>query len=233
MKKRKSADLKMRTSNLEMRKFEPIKTAQETAVVAWADGDNLMLSGCAGTGKTYVALCLALGSIKDYKNGALIVRSAVPSRDVGFMPGDNKEKGALYELPYEDMFEEIFGRGDAYQVATAAGIVNFTTTSYLRGVTFRDAVVIIEEFQNMSMQELDTIITRIGEGSRVIVTGDFNQSDLTRDEERRGAGKFYDIVDEMNSFSIIEFTTEDVVRSGLVKEYLEAKERLTPGGQCR
>jgi phosphate starvation-inducible protein PhoH len=224
MKKRKGAGGKPRQAGLEMRQFNPRGKKQELAADHWGGGKNVVLSGVAGTGKTFLALALALTEAERTKGTVLIVRSAVPSRDMGFMPGDRKEKEALFEDPYADLFSEIYGRGDAYEVAEFTGLVKFTTTSYLRGLTWRNAIVIIEEFQNMTFQELDTVITRVGEDSRVIVTGDFKQSDLPNHYEKTGARNFLRILEEMESFQVVEFGIEDVLRSGMVAEYLGKKD---------
>jgi phosphate starvation-inducible protein PhoH len=223
-KRRKPAD-PLRAAGLVMQQFDPRTQRQKDALFHWEDGQNLLLTGVAGTGKTYLALYLAFSTSPKYANGVVIVRSAVPSRDMGFMPGDAKEKAANFEAPYEGVISELFGRGDAYQMAKGHELVKFLTTSYLRGITLKDCVLVIEEFQNMSFQELDTIITRVGENARVIVTGDFAQTDLQYEDEKRGASKFASILERMDCFEPIQFLVEDVQRSGLVKAYLEAKEK--------
>ena len=150
----------------------------------------------------------------------VIIRSAVPTRDIGFLPGTEKEKSSVYEEPYYDISIDLFARGDAYQILKTKRLVHFMTTSYIRGITLRDAVILIDECQNMSFHELDSIITRVGENCRVIFCGDFSQSDL----KQNGMKEFFEILASMNRFDFIEFGVEDIVRSGFVKEYIIAKE---------
>ena len=158
---------------------------------------------------------------KEYEK-LVIIRSAVPTRDIGFLPGTEKEKASVYEEPYKDIAVDIFGRGDAYQILKAKGLVEFMTTSYIRGITLRDAVIIIDECQNMSFHELDSIITRVGRNCRVILAGDFGQSDL----KNNGMGDFLAVLEWMNEFHFIEFGVEDIVRSEFVKSYITAKHDL-------
>jgi phosphate starvation-inducible protein PhoH len=155
-----------------------------------------------------------------------VVRSAVPTRDIGFLPGSLKEKIEAYEEPYKIIVSEIFGRGDAYGILKNKGQIEFVTTSYLRGITLDDCIVIVDEFQNCTFQELDTIITRIGENGKIIFSGDYRQSDLDKSRERAGMIKFLDILERMYEFEFVEFEAEDIVRSGLVKSYIIAKSEL-------
>ena len=180
-----------------------------------------MMSGFAGTGKTFVATYLALTQgTKVY-----IVRSAVPTRDMGFMPGNAKEKAAMYEGPYIDACTKLFGRGDAYALLTAKGAIEFVTTSYLRGLTLDNCVVIVDEMQNMSFHELDTIITRAGVNCRLIFLGDVTQTDLTKDSEKAGLLKFIEIIKKLDWMDLVEFGIQDIVRSEKVKQYIIAKDK--------
>ena len=156
----------------------------------------------------------------------IILRSVVPTRDMGFLPGSAKEKAKVYEAPYYSICNELFGRGDAYDILKTKNIVEFQTTSFVRGITFNDCIVVVDECQNMTYQELDSIITRVGENCRVIFSGDFKQSDLLRNNERTGLLTFMNVLKHMNMFDCIEFTKEDIVRSQLVKSYIIAKEDL-------
>jgi len=206
---------------LDLNEIEPLTPNQEKAFIS---NKNLVLHGSAGSGKTFISCYLAFKDISDRKQSSLtIVRSAVPSRDIGFLPGTDKEKTRVYEEPYYAICSELFQRGDAYEVLKSKGIINFLTTSYLRGLTVSDSIIIIEECQNYSFSELDTIMTRIGEDCRVIFSGDFKQSDL----KVNGLKKFFGYLQQMpNDFEFIEFTSDDIVRSGLVKRYLQTVERV-------
>jgi phosphate starvation-inducible protein PhoH len=183
----------------------------------------------AGTGKSFLSLYLSLQAILAKKSPYLkivVIRSAVPTRDIGFLPGSLKEKIEAYEEPYKIIVSEIFGRGDAYGILKNKGQIEFVTTSYLRGITLDDCIVIVDEFQNCTFQELDTIITRIGENGKIIFSGDYRQSDLDKSRERAGMIKFLDILEKMYEFEFVEFDAEDIVRSGLVKSYIIAKSEL-------
>lgn len=208
---------------------KPLTVNQHATFESWYQGQNLLLHGVAGTGKTYISLYLALEEL--FRKGTphrevVVVRSVVPSRDMGFLPGNITEKTRIFEAPYKEICDTLFGRGDGYDILKLKRMISFTTTSHLRGTTFRDAIVIVDECQNMLMSELDTVITRMGDNSRVIFCGDFRQTDLQRDKEKAGLHDFMRILDEIRSFDKIEFGVEDIVRSGLVKEYIISKLQL-------
>ena len=152
-----------------------------------------------------------------------MVRSVVPTRDMGFLPGNAKEKSKIYESPYYSICTDLFGRGDAYDVLKNKNIVEFISTSYVRGITLNDSIVIVDECQNLTFHELDSIITRLGRNSRLILCGDFRQTDLWRETEKRGIVNFMKVLRSMSSFDQIEFEKEDIVRSTLVKEYILSK----------
>lgn len=205
-------------SGLELAEIEPLTRNQ---LRAFESDKNLVLHGCAGTGKTFISCYLAFDDMtKNQYEKLVIIRSAVPTRDIGFLPGTEKEKSSVYEEPYYDIAIDLFERGDAYQILKTKRLVHFMTTSYIRGITLRDAVILIDECQNMTFHELDSIITRVGENCRVIFCGDFSQSDL----KQNGMKEFFEILASMNRFDFIEFGVEDIVRSGFVKEYIIAKE---------
>lgn len=211
-------------------KFEPMTENQSKALRHWSNGKHLTMLGTAGSGKTYVALSLALEEVvrknSQYKK-ILILRSSVAVRDVGFMPGNYKEKAKVYESPYYSIVNSIYERGDAYDILKQKGKIDFSLTSFLRGATFDDTIVIVDEVQNMSYQELHTIITRTGTNSRIIICGDTKQDDLTseRFKETSGLRSFYEIIKMMDEFGNVLFTVDDIVRSDLVKSYIIAKER--------
>lgn len=207
-------------AGLTLSEVEPLTQNQ---VAAFESDKHLVLHGVAGTGKTFISCYLAFDDmIKSSYNKLIIIRSAVPTRDIGFLPGNEKEKSAIYEEPYKDICVELFQRGDAYEILKTKSLVNFMTTSFIRGVTLRDAVIIVDECQNMSFHELDSIITRVGEECRIIFCGDFRQSDLSKN----GLKDFIRIVKAMDQFDLIDFEIKDIVRSGFVKDYITVKTTL-------
>lgn len=211
--------------NLVLQEIEPLTQNQ---LIAFESQKNLVLHGVAGTGKTYISLYLALDDMtKGLYQQTVLIRSAVSTRDMGFLPGTDKEKAAVYEEPYKDICIELFQRGDAYEMLKKQGLVHFMTTSFIRGVTLRNATIIVDECQNMSFHELDSIITRIGEGCRIVFCGDFRQTDFTeRSREKTGLPAFLRVLKAMDEFDMIDFTVKDIVRSDFVKKYIIAKEDL-------
>ncbi len=188
----------------------------------------MLLHGVAGTGKTYIALYKALEEVLDKSNNldrVVIVRSIVPSREIGHLPGDEKEKTEVYQQPYMEICHNLFNRTDAYQRLTEQGVIQFLTTSFLRGVTLDDTVVIVDECQNLNDCEINTIMTRVGMNSKIIFCGDFRQTDLNKKHDMSGLKKFISIAQMMESFKLIEFTVNDIVRSQIVKEYILARLR--------
>ena len=207
-------------ASLELREIEPLTRNQ---LKAFESAQHLVLHGLAGTGKTFISSYLAYDDmVKQTANQFVIIRSAVPTRDMGFLPGTEKEKAAVYEEPYKDVAIDLFGRGDAYDILKQKGLVHFMTTSFIRGITLRNAVILIDECQNMSFHELDSIITRMGENCRVIFCGDFRQADL----KDNGLQNFIRVLERMGLFDLIEFQVEDIVRSEFVKSYIIAKNEL-------
>ena len=207
-------------ANLELQEIEPLTANQ---ITAFESTKNLMLHGVAGTGKTFISSYLAFDDMaKGEYEKLVIIRSAVPTRDIGFLPGSEKEKASVYEEPYKDICIELFQRGDAYEILKTKGLVHFMTTSFIRGVTQRNAVILIDECQNMSFHELDSIITRMGQGCRVIFCGDFRQADL----QKNGLKDFVRVLKAMNAFDFIDFEIKDIVRSDFVKQYITAKTDL-------
>lgn len=207
--------------NLTLGRVEPLTDNQEKM---FNSEGHLVAHGAAGTGKTYVATYLALRSVlehDEYKH-VVYIRSAVPTRDMGFLPGTDKEKAEVYEAPYREICADLFDRGDAYEQMKFKQIIKFMTTSFIRGSTLNDAVIIVDECQNMSYHELDSIITRVGDNCRIMFCGDMMQAGDLRKEES-GLRKFYDVLKRMNEFDFIDFQIEDVVRGPLVKSYLTAK----------
>lgn len=207
---------------------------QYRAVDLYDEGYNLVLHGVAGTGKTFLSMALSLQDIvegNDFYKKLYIVRSVVPTRDMGFLPGNAKQKSQVYEEPYRQMCIELFQRGDAYEILKQKVMVDFITTSFLRGVTFDNCIVLVDEINNMNFHELDSIITRVGRNCKIIFAGDYRQSDLTDSKERQGLGQFLDILNTMSGFARVEFNIEDIVRSDIVKDYIIKKMELCSNNQ--
>ena len=201
---------------------------QQEVIQSYDEGNNLILHGLAGTGKTWLACYLGIDDVisgGNY-NKVIIFRSVVPTRDMGFLPGSVKQKAQVYEEPYRAVFNELFGRGDAYDILKTKNLVDFSTTSFLRGLTFDRTIIIVDEVNNMSFHELDSLITRSGKNTKIIFCGDFRQSDLTNHTEREGLKRFLDVLNTINGFDYFEFEENDIVRSKLVKSYIIAKHRM-------
>jgi phosphate starvation-inducible PhoH-like protein len=213
----------------QIKNIVPLTDNQRQAFEYFQQDSNILLHGVAGTGKSFLSLYLSLKQVLDGKSPydkVVIVRSVVPTRDMGFLPGNNKEKSRVYEAPYTAICNEIFGRGDSYSSLSAKGVLEFISTSFVRGTTFNDCIIIADEIQNMDLGELDSVITRVGKNCKVLMCGDFRQSDFRRENERSGIIKFMSIVKAMKSFKFIDFNENDIVRSALVKDYIITKDKL-------
>ena len=215
-----------------LKTIEPLTSNQELAFKSYDSGKHLVLHGAAGTGKTFISLYMALKQVLDEStpyDKVYMVRSLVPTREIGFLPGDHEDKSNLYQIPYKNMVKYMFEMPDdkafefLYTNLKAQDTISFWSTSFIRGTTFDDAIIIVDEFGNLNFHELDSIITRIGNNCRIIFSGDAAQSDLIKSNDRTGILDFMRIVQSMPSFDCIEFTIDDIVRSGLVREYLIAK----------
>ena len=215
--------------------IKPLTDNQEKVFEAWDKSKNLFLFGCAGTGKSFITIYLALRDILDEKtpyDKLYIVRSLVPTREIGFLPGDHEDKANLYQIPYKNMVRFMFNMPDdpsfemLYSNLKAQETISFWSTSFLRGTTLDNAIVIVDECQNLNFHELDSLITRIGQDSKVIFAGDVAQTDLQKTAEKDGILDFQRILQEMDEFSMIEFGIDDIVRSGLVKSYIVNKINL-------
>lgn len=184
---------------------------------------NLVLTGYAGTGKTFLTSYIAYQDMFAGNYDRLIyMRSAVPTRNTGFLPGTQEEKVAIYEAPYIDIASELFGRGDAYDILKKKGLVHFTSTSYVRGINLRNAVIVVDETQNMTYHELDSIITRLNDNCKIMFCGDIRQADLYKN----GLEDFYSVLKNMDEFDFVDFKKEDIVRSDLVRNYIIKKEQI-------
>lgn len=216
-------------NHLELKEIQPLTDTQNLMFESYDNGKNILAHGFAGTGKTFISLYLALEEIltgNSKYDKIIIVRSVVPSRDMGFLPGSASEKSKIYEEPYKEICSILMERSDSYELLKTKGNIIFTTTSFLRGLTFNNAIVIVDEIQNMLFSEIDTVMTRLGDNTRVIFCGDFRQTDFKKNDEKSGIFKFMQILNEMRNFEYIEFKQNDIVRSGIVKDYIIAKTKL-------
>lgn len=212
----------------DLRTIKPKTPAQNILFRSFFDNNNVLAHGSAGSGKTFIAMYLAFNELlsnhPQYDN-VIIVRTAVPTREIGFTPGTEEEKMAVYEQPYKDILHELFGRASTYEDMKRAGVVKFTSTSFIRGVTWDNAIVIFDEAQNANWEEVNTVLTRIGENSRLIVCGDAKQDDLIyKKNDKSGIHTLIKVAERMESFDLVNFTQRDIVRSKFVKDFIIACE---------
>ena len=219
-------------NNLQLKDISPLTDNQADFFENYKSDKNQLLLGYSGTGKTYMAMFQAFREImqgSEYKR-VVIVRSAVPTRDIGFLKGDEAEKGAVYELPYFKVCSELFGRDDAYGILCKHDGIRFMLTSFIRGLTIDNSIVIVDEFQNMTAHEADSVLTRVGHNSKLVICGDILQRDFTKHSEKN-IEKFLQVVESMpNRFDFNYFDADDVVRSGLVGDYIKTKHAKFPKG---
>jgi len=218
--------LKIRMDDLKT--FQPLTNNQKLFFESYKQGDYFIaLHGVAGTGKTFIALYKAIEEVLNRDNTftkIIVVRSAVQSREIGHLPGDVGEKMEIYEQPYRQICHQLFDKKDAWDRLEEQGHVQFISTSFIRGMSFDDAIIIVDEMQNMTFEEIDTVMTRVGYRSKIIWCGDYRQTDLNKKKnDVTGILKFFDIAMHMSAFTRIEFTPDDIVRSSLVKDYILAK----------
>ena len=219
--------LKLRLDDME--EVQPVTDNQRKAIEAYDSGDSLVLAGSAGTGKTFIALSLALEDVLDKEvpyDKVVIVRSIVPTRDIGYLPGDEEEKKDAYTSPYRSICAELFQNADAWTKLKTAGTVQFMSTSFIRGLTISNAIIVLDEMQNLTFHELDSIITRVGDNCKFIMCGDYYQSDFTKETDKTGILKFLSIIEQLRNFTVVEFGWEDIVRSDFVRDYIMTKEML-------
>ena len=219
-----------------LNKIEPITDNQKKLFDGYNEGKNIFAYGCAGTGKTFAALYLALKDVLDPStpyDRVFIVRSLVSTREIGFLPGDHEDKSSLYQIPYKHMVKYMFematdaGFDMLYANLKAQETIKFWSTSFIRGTTLDRSIVLIDECQNLNFHELDSIITRIGEDSKIMFCGDATQTDLIKQNEKNGIHDFMKIIQQLPElFEMVEFNVNDIVRSGLVREYLIRKMAL-------
>ena len=213
-------------------KVKPITEGQKTVFETYKQGKNQFLFGCAGTGKTFVSLYLAMQDVLNLQTKyekVILVRSLIPTREIGFLPGDEEDKAALYQVPYQNMVKFMFEQPNEqafnmlYDKLKQQGSLYFLSTSFLRGLTFDNSIIIVDECQNLNFHELDTIITRVGQDSKIVFCGDFGQSDLSKTNEKNGLHDFLRILEEMGEFNCVEFDIGDIVRYGFDRNYLIQK----------
>ena len=218
--------------------IKPVTDSQKVVFDSWKQGQNQFLYGCAGTGKTFISLYLALSEVLKNEtpyDKVIMVRSLIPTREIGFLPGDEEDKPALYQVPYSNMMQFMFEQPNEqafsmlYDRIKQQGSFYFLSTSFLRGLTFDNSIIIVDECQNLNFHELDTIVTRVGQDSKIMFCGDFSQYDLSKLNERNGLMDFLQILHEMKEFNCTEFNIGDIVRSGFVRNYLIQKTKLGMG----
>jgi phosphate starvation-inducible protein PhoH len=208
---------------LSCKHVKPITINQNKAYKEFHKGYNLILHGVAGTGKTYISMHMALCAVMEIDSKyeqVIIIRSVVPTREIGYLPGTLKEKISVYEEPYREICTDLFEKATSYEELKARKKITFATTSYLRGITFKNAIIVVDEMQNLTYDELRTVITRVGDNSRLIFSGDYRQSDLERYKDRQGLHHFLKIIEGIECFAKIEFNHSDIVRNELVKEFI-------------
>ena len=225
--KRKVKPVKAKIDNLNVKKVEPITEAQREMFASFMQGQNVVACGSAGTGKTYVATYLALQEVfAQRKNKVVFVRSAVPTRQIGHLPGDLNEKSLVYTTPFKQIVDDLCENGTAYNILTTKGIIEFMTTSFIRGITLDNCVIIFDEFQSASWHELASVVSRCGKNTQIVFCGDTKQNDLiTNKHDVSGLSNFMKVADDMEEFDIVKFYPQDIVRSGLVKSFILACER--------
>ncbi len=210
-------------------KREPMTEAQAEVFTAWKEKQNIAMTGSAGTGKTFIALYLALETVLDKDNlydQVVVVRSAVPTRDIGFLPGTQEEKEEPYKAIYKSIIGDLFDDKDAFNKMVTFKHLDFINTSYIRGLTLNNSIIVIDEAQNCNYHELCSVITRMGENCKILVCGDYAQSDFTKQTEQKGILNFITILEHMKDFEVVEFEWKDIVRSGMVRDFLMTKEMV-------
>ena len=209
--------------------IQPLTQAQSDLFHCFYQGSNVVGYGSAGTGKSFLAMYLGLKDVIDPEcpqTKLIIVRSAVASRDIGHLPGTIEEKTQIYESPYNDICVELFRKSATYTNMKEAGLIEFLPTSFVRGTTWDDAIVILDETQNMTFHEISSVLTRVGRNTKIIMIGDVAQTDLTKKHDQSGFAKAINVAERMDSFASITFNHNDIVRSEFVKQWIIASESI-------
>jgi phosphate starvation-inducible PhoH-like protein len=213
----------------DLKTIKPLNEPQRQMFESYFSGNNIIANGSAGTGKTLAAMYLALNDLLSKEenrsqNKIIIVRSAVTTREIGHLPGDKQEKLEPFEAPYRDIVEFLVGNRNAYDDMKTAGLIEFMPTSFIRGLNWDDAIVIVDEVQNLNFHEINSVITRVGDNSKMIIVGDQIQTDLYRANDKCGMERFLKVAQRMPEFDEIVFTKHDIVRSSFVKSWICALE---------
>jgi phosphate starvation-inducible PhoH-like protein len=218
----------------DLAEIQPLTDNQKKVFQAYEKDYSLVLAGSAGTGKTFMALSLALEDVLSADtvyDKVVIVRSIVPTRDIGFLPGNEDEKKDAYTGPYRSACTELFNDPDAWMKLSNTGQVEFLSTSFIRGTTLSNCIIIVDEMQNLTFHELDSVITRVGQNTKFLMCGDYYQSDFHKESDKSGILRFLEIVEQLRNFKVIEFGWEDIVRSDFVRDYIMTKEMMERDGK--
>ena len=225
--------LKVNYSVNDLRRFEPLTENQSILEELYLNQKNIICDGVAGVGKTFAALNLMLFDLLETEtkyNQIVIVRSAVTTRDIGHLPGTEDEKMAAFEAPYQQICNELFSKdksSDNYQALKNSGYIQFKSTSHIRGVTFRNKLILVDEVENMNYHEIKSVLTRVGEGSKIVLCGDYGQTDLIKSKnDKSGIQRLKLVAERMENLKTVTFDKNDIVRSGFVKDFYLAEIEL-------